>query len=241
MRRSSLNQLNSNDRYLLAYYTNLYNQKLRDINMMYIELKEIKNNIDSITGVNNSRRVPLRNIYYRMEYIPIPDLESVPVVASQDIINRNTRRVRFNEVTNPLNFDCPISLERFQDNSMVTQIIGCGHLFCNNQISRWFRTNVHCPVCRYDIRDIDNIIQEDNTSTSNNLEPIEDPQQEEPIEDHQQEEPIEDPQQEEENRRSSRRRPSNIYTTYTSDISLNEVTEELLNSFFSRYSLNGYS
>jgi hypothetical protein len=231
MRRSSLNQLSSNDRYLLAYYTNLYNQKLRDINMMYIDLKEIKNNIDSITGVNNSRRAPLRNLYYRMEYIPIPDLESVPVVASQDIINRNTRRVRFNEVTNPLNFDCPISLERFQDNSMLTQIIGCGHLFCNNEIARWFRTNVHCPVCRYDIRDIDNIIQEDN---NNNLE---EPTQEEPIEEEQfQEEPVE-----EENRRSSRRRSSNIYTTYTSDISLNEVTEELLNSFFSRYSLSGYS
>jgi hypothetical protein len=235
MRRSSLNQLNSNDRHLLTYYTNLYNQKLRDINMMYIDLKEIKNNIDSITGVNNSRRAPLRNLYYRMEYIPIPDLESVPVVASEDVINRNTRHVIFNEVVNPLNFDCPISLERFQDNSILTQIIGCGHLFCNNEIARWFRTNVHCPVCRYDIRDIDNIIQEDNTSRSNNLEPIEEPM-EEPIE-----EPIEEENNTNSNRSSRSRSSNNIYRTYTTDVSLNEVTENLLNSFFSRYSLNGYS
>jgi hypothetical protein len=218
MRRSNLNQLNSNDRYLLNYYTNLYNQQLRDINMMYNELKEIKTNIDTITGVNNIRRQPLRNLYYRMEYIPTSDLESVeepiedasnnirtssrrsfnlyrnnttdislneiteelinsffnrmeyiptsnlesvPVVASQDIINRNTRSVIFNEVVNPLNYNCPISLERFQDTSILTQIIGCGHLFCNNEITRWFRTNVHCPVCRYDIRDINNVIQEE--------------------------------------------------------------------------------
>lgn len=232
MRRSNLNQLNTNDRHLLSYYTNLYNQKLRDINMMYIDLKEIKNNIDTITGVNNVRRQPLRNVYYRMEYIPIPDLESVPVVASQDIINRNTRRIRFNEVINPLNYDCPISLERFQDNSMLTQIIGCNHLFCTNEITRWFRTNVHCPVCRYDIRDIDIVMQEDDDSTNNNLQTVE-----EPIE----EEPIEEPQPEENNiRRSSRRRASSIYRTYTNDFSLNEITEDLLNSFFSNYNLNNY-
>ena len=222
MRRSSLNQLNTNDRHLLTFYTNLYNQKLRDINMMYIELKEIKNNIDTITGVNNVRRQPLRNVYYRMEYIPIPDLESVPVVASQDIINRNTRQVRFNEVVNPLNFDCPISLERFQDNSMLTQIIGCNHLFCSSEITRWFRTNVHCPVCRYDIRDIDIVMQEENDSINNNSQTVE--------------EPIEEPQSDENNiRRSSRRISSNIYRTYTNDISLNEITEDLLNSFFSNY------
>jgi hypothetical protein len=222
MRRSNLNQLNTNDRHLLTYYTNLYNQQLRDINAMYNDLKEIKNNIDTITGVNNTntRRQPLRNIYYRMEYIPIPDLESVPVVASQNIINRNTRSVRFNEVTNPLNYDCPISLERFQDNSVLTQIIGCGHLFCSNEIIRWFRTNVHCPVCRYDIRDIDNIIQEEETKEEPNQEPVEEP-----------------------NNRSSRSssRQSDLYRTYTTDISLNEVTEELINSFFNRYSLSNYS
>lgn len=218
MRRSNLNQLNANDRQLLTYYTNLYNQQLRDINYMYNELKEIKNNIDTITGVNNVRRQPLRNIYYRMEYIPIPDLENVPVVASQDIINRNTRSVRFNEVTNPLNFDCPISLERFQDNSMLTQIIGCGHLFCNNEITRWFRTNVHCPVCRYDIRDIDIVIQEEESK-----------------EEELREEPVEDP-----NRISSTRR-STIYRNYTTDVSLNQVTEDLINSFFNNYSASNYS
>ena len=223
MRRSNLNQLNANDRHILTYYTNLYNQQLREINMMYNELKEIKNNIDTITGVNNVRRQPLRNIYYRMEYIPIPDLESVPIVASQDIINRNTRSVRFNEVINPLNYDCPISLDRFQDNSMLTQIIGCGHLFCNNEITRWFRTNVHCPVCRYDIRDIDIVIQEENNSTNNTS-----PTNEEPIE-----EPVEDLN------RITRR--STIYRNYTNDISLNEVTEELINSFFNRYSLGNYT
>jgi len=219
MRRSNLNQLNTNDRQLLTYYTNLYNQQLRDINYMYNELKEIKNNIDTITGVNNVRRQPLRNIYYRMDYIPIPDLENVPVVASQDVITRNTRLVRFDEVVNPLNYDCPISLERFQDNNMLTQIIGCSHLFCTSEITRWFRTNVHCPVCRYDIRDIDNIIQEEETKEEEEEEQLH-------------------PEENNNNRRSTRR---SSLRTYTTDISLNEVTENLINSFFNNYSLSNYS
>jgi hypothetical protein len=222
MRRSNLNQLNLNDRYILTYYTNLYNQQLREINMMYIELKNIKNNIDTITGVNNVRRTSPRDIYYRMEYIPIPDLESVPVVASQDIINRNTRSVRFNEIINPLNYDCPISLERFQDNSMLTQIIGCGHLFCNNEITRWFRSNVHCPVCRYDIRDI--VIQEEETKEEETKE----------------EETKEEEKEEETKEETNNRRNSLLYRTYTTDVSLNEITEELISSFFSRYSLGNY-
>jgi hypothetical protein len=225
-----LNQLNLNDRYLLTYYTNLYNQQLREINMMYIELKNIKNNIDTITGVNNVRRTAPRDIYYRMEYIPIPDLESVPVVASQDIINRNTRLVRFNEIINPLNYDCPIRLERFQDNSMLTQIIGCGHLFCNNEITRWFRSNVHCPVCRYDIRDI--VIQEEETKEE---ETKEEEKEEETKEEEKEEETKEETKEETNNRRNSL-----LYRTYTTDVSLNEITEELISSFFSRYSLGNY-
>ena len=47
------------------------------------------------------------------------------------------------------------------------------------EITRWFRTNVHCPVCRYDIRDIDIVIQEENDSTNNSPQTTEEPQQEE--------------------------------------------------------------
>jgi hypothetical protein len=239
MRRSNLNQLNSNDRHLLTYYTNLYNHQLRDINMMYMELKEIKNNIDNITGVNNNRRQQTtRDIYYRMDYIPIPipDLESVPVVASQDIITRNTRTIRFNEVTNPLNFDCPISLERFQDNSMLTQIIGCGHLFCSNEITRWFRTNVHCPVCRYDIRDINIVIQDQAIAEESKED--EETKEEETKEEEREEE---DPNRIIPTRPSIRSRRPSLYRANISDVSLNQVTEELITSFFNNYSLNNYS
>lgn len=32
------------------------------------------------------------------------------------------------------------------------RIIHCGHIFTEENLRRWFQTNYHCPLCRYDIR-----------------------------------------------------------------------------------------
>jgi hypothetical protein len=48
--------------------------------------------------------------------------------------------------------NCPITLEDFNEGDVVTQIIHCGHIFQPHSIDNWFQRNVHCPVCRYDIR-----------------------------------------------------------------------------------------
>jgi len=58
----------------------------------------------------------------------------------------------FSQIDNPLNSSCPISLEPFEQDSVVTQILGCGHLFNPENLANWFQRNVRCPVCRYDIR-----------------------------------------------------------------------------------------
>jgi len=48
---------------------------------------------------------------------------------------------------------CPISLDNFNENDTVIRIKTCGHIFNHESLHTWFRTNVNCPVCRYDIRD----------------------------------------------------------------------------------------
>jgi hypothetical protein len=58
----------------------------------------------------------------------------------------------FGSIVNPINNSCPISLERFEHNTNVSQIIHCGHIFNPSDLNVWFQTNVKCPVCRYDIR-----------------------------------------------------------------------------------------
>jgi len=48
---------------------------------------------------------------------------------------------------------CPITLEDFTDNDVITRIKHCRHTFSTAAINNWFNNHVRCPVCRYDIRD----------------------------------------------------------------------------------------
>lgn len=63
-----------------------------------------------------------------------------------------TRIVRFSDIIEPINNSCPISLDVFNENDIVTVIRYCGHIFNTIQINAWFSANCRCPICRYDIR-----------------------------------------------------------------------------------------
>ena len=79
---------------------------------------------------------------------------NVPVAPSiQQINNAVTIFSGFDEIINPINDVCPISLKPFEPNEIVSQINHCGHIFCNIELTHWLTNNVRCPVCRYDIRD----------------------------------------------------------------------------------------
>lgn len=77
----------------------------------------------------------------------------VPVRPTNEQIQNATRSLRYRDIQNPQNESCPISLDRFEPDDLVTQIIHCGHIFCQTELQEWFQDHVRCPVCRYDIRD----------------------------------------------------------------------------------------
>jgi hypothetical protein len=58
----------------------------------------------------------------------------------------------FGTIENPINTTCPITLDRFENDTNVSQIIPCGHIFDATCLNNWFQNNSRCPVCRYDIR-----------------------------------------------------------------------------------------
>ena len=78
--------------------------------------------------------------------------EPVEIYPTQMQIEASTRRVRYSDILSPKNRSCPIVMEDFNDNDMVTVIRQCGHIFNTDEINRWFTSNCRCPVCRYDIR-----------------------------------------------------------------------------------------
>lgn len=80
--------------------------------------------------------------------------ENVPVHPTTEQILSGTRRVVYSDIEEePLNSSCPVTLEIFESDSEVLQILGCKHIFSPTSLHHWFRSNVRCPVCRYDIRE----------------------------------------------------------------------------------------
>jgi len=94
--------------------------------------------------------------------------EPVPIRPTEPVLNNATRRVQYANIVRPLNTSCPITLERFEDSNEITQILGCGHIFNSTGINSWFRNNVRCPVCRYDIR---NYVRSRTDSSLNPVQP----------------------------------------------------------------------
>jgi len=92
-----------------------------------------------------------------LNFANLPNLTSEilrPVVVHPTLaqIQRSTENIIFSTIENPTNHTCSISQEDFRPNDRVTRILHCGHIFFPSQIREWFRQNVRCPVCRFDIR-----------------------------------------------------------------------------------------
>jgi hypothetical protein len=100
----------------------------------------------------------------------------VAIRPSENQIQHAVRTISYSNIENPLNNSCPISLENFNRNDEVSQIIHCGHIFSREPLQHWFQSNVRCPVCRYDIRtnneDLGTREQEQDSSTDSDMPPL---------------------------------------------------------------------
>lgn len=111
---------------------------------------------ERIHGVRNSNSLLYQLVnevmlnYDNLENLD--NLEPVLVRPTQEQINNATRVVRYGDVEDPQNHRCTISLMSFDEDTQVTMIISCGHMFNTAELNRWFELNTRCPLCRYDIR-----------------------------------------------------------------------------------------
>jgi hypothetical protein len=76
----------------------------------------------------------------------------LPRNLTPEIIRRETTIVKFSEIECPGNLACPICLEPFESQQLVTMINHCKHIFNTSQLSTWFDDKTTCPVCRYDLQ-----------------------------------------------------------------------------------------
>jgi len=175
---NSINSIRNNNtqiRNLLLEIIIYSNNNNRNNNINAI-INNNTNTTDTQTTQRNLGRVILNNLPYIVENIqqyniPLPQqnenvqrgmnflstlaqsfLQPVQIIPTQSQIETATRNVRYCDILNPINRSCPISLELFNDNDMVSVIRFCGHIFKQEQLVIWFSSNCRCPVCRYDIR-----------------------------------------------------------------------------------------
>lgn len=97
--------------------------------------------------------------------VPRNFMEPVVVRPTQEQIVRATRLGSPNDPTEV----CAICQDIIEDNQPARLINYCEHWFHTNCIDVWFQQNVHCPVCRHDIRILEdlsgNVILETFTNT----------------------------------------------------------------------------
>lgn len=75
-----------------------------------------------------------------------------PGAPTNDQIGRATLNTVFSNILSPVNATCPISRDEFDDNSEITMIRGCNHVFNHVSLREWFVHHSTCPMCRCDIR-----------------------------------------------------------------------------------------
>ena len=149
-----------NNQQMMEYHQNM--REILDMVRSFPDLQTRASSIPTPTPSRNTNRLNTSNIY--------PELSTLLYLLSNSIdYNTTERQPRSTEslsraqiqiatrnihYTTDLSYNvCPISLEDFVENEEVCQIKQCGHIFKKNSIMRWFSaSHVHCPVCRYDLR-----------------------------------------------------------------------------------------
>ena len=115
-------------------------------------------NLGSVPSRTTNTRSPYRHLY-RNWTTPMGNtytnfFENVIVRPTAEQIQCAMEEITFsNGQSQVINNTCPITLEDFAEGDRICRIKHCGHAFKYRELSRWFNMNVHCPVCRYDIRD----------------------------------------------------------------------------------------
>jgi hypothetical protein len=164
-----------------------YNKNMRDYNdnmRLYLNIIANRERVQAQNNYRNNNRNHY-TYYYNEPIRPLNNIFSslFPTVRRentlQDVIVRPTQEqiliateiIAFDENASNNNTNCPITLEPFIHGERVCRIKHCSHLFKRSSLNDWFRRNVRCPICRYDIRDYINDESDPESESESEAEP----------------------------------------------------------------------
>ena len=64
----------------------------------------------------------------------------------------------FENIENPINNDCSITHEKFNNETEVSRINYCGHIFNKDTLKNWLKHHQTCLNCRYNILTNSNLV-----------------------------------------------------------------------------------
>jgi hypothetical protein len=102
------------------------------------------------------------------------NLQNVIVRPTTTQILYATEIIVFDESMSNNNTTCPITLDPFENGEEICRIKHCSHLFKRRALHDWFRQNVRCPICRFDIRDYHVVEEAEEAEEAGNDEDVED-------------------------------------------------------------------
>ena len=109
-----------------------------------------------IAGLADMNEVDTNSVYRILLTPPVPRvpttfMEPIIIRPTQEQITQSTRIGTPNDPTEV----CTICQETIEENQPARLILHCEHWFHTSCIDVWFQQDVHCPVCRHDIRSIE--------------------------------------------------------------------------------------
>ena len=142
---NNINNDNMNSRQYISILYTIYNNNYRLINELRNDNIMLRNHIvnEYERSQNNTRLNNRRTSYPRTPYPFFSNFnssffDSVPVSPSNEQIQLATLSTNFSNIVGPLNSSCPITLDTFENNSVVTLIKYCGHIFKPESLNNWF-------------------------------------------------------------------------------------------------------
>ena len=112
---------------------------------------------------NNLRNTLNNSLYDTYPQISLPREEFDSQTTSNTWENiRNIHNLSENQI-------CPITRENFNNDTTVSRINHCGHIFTRNQLLNWFQFDTRCPICRYNLSREGNVENEIIDTSENSV------------------------------------------------------------------------
>lgn len=113
----------------------------------------LANQILQLIGITDHLTLPINTgleYMYLTNLLMPQNLEPVLVTPTIQEIEQGTQLLQANPAHESQN--CSICQDSFTEGQAIRKFRVCQHEFHRNCIDVWFQRNVHCPVCRHDVR-----------------------------------------------------------------------------------------